>query len=117
LWWAGGLRQLSRGAARTIAQADRIGIPSIVAFEVAELFGRRRIELGSPLREWLREALAQERVELLPLSPEVAVDAAQLGFTRDPFDRVIYATARAAGARLVTRDERMRKFDPELTVW
>jgi predicted nucleic acid-binding protein len=32
-------------------------------------------------------------------------------------DRVIYATARATHAQPVTRDERLRAFDPELTVW
>jgi PIN domain nuclease of toxin-antitoxin system len=45
------------------------------------------------------------------------VDAAQLRFTRDAFDRIIYATARAEQAQLVTRDERLRSFDAERTVW
>ena len=53
----------------------------------------------------------------MPLTPEIAIDASQLRFSNDPFDRVIYATARTEGARLVTRDERIRAFDPELTVW
>jgi PIN domain nuclease of toxin-antitoxin system len=31
------------------------------------------------------------------------------GWTRDPFDRLIVANAKAAGAPLVTRDERIHK--------
>lgn len=85
--------------------------------ESAQLAERRRIELDSPTRDWVRAALAVDRVDLLPLTAEVAVDAAQLRFAGDPFDRVIYATARAVGARLVTADERIRSFDPEGTVW
>ncbi len=86
-------------------------------FEAAQLAERRKVELELPTREWIRGALAVDRVELLPLTSEVAVDAAQLRFSGDPFDRVIYATARAIDAQLVTADERIRSFDPDRTVW
>jgi len=75
------------------------------------------MELDAPTRTWVRAALALDRVELIPLAAEVAVDAGQLRFTGDPFDRVIYATARAEDAPLVTRDERMHAFDPARAVW
>ena len=35
----------------------------------------------------------------------------------DPADRMIYATARATGAPLVTKDQRLREFDPRGTLW
>ncbi len=89
----------------------------MTVLELADLIENRRIEVDGPLRTWIHDALAQERVEALSLTPDVAVDAAQLRFVRDPFDRVIYATARVEDAQLVTRDERMRRFDPERTVW
>ena len=38
------------------------------------------------------------------------------GWTRDPFDRLIVANAKAAGAALVTRDERIRDHYSR-TVW
>ncbi len=38
-------------------------------------------------------------------------------FPGDPIDRLIYATALAARARLVTRDTAIGAFDPELTIW
>jgi PIN domain nuclease of toxin-antitoxin system len=85
--------------------------------ELCDLVERRRVKLRMPTREWIRTAVAQERFEVLPLTPELAVDAAQLRFSGDPFDRAIYATARAADAQLVTADERIRAFDPDRTVW
>ena len=87
------------------------------AFEVGELALRGRITLAAPVRDWVRAALSRERVESLPLTHEIALDAAQLRFDANPADRIIYATARAEDAQLVTRDERMRRFDPERTVW
>jgi len=47
----------------------------------------------------------------------VTTTAGQLAFAGNPADRLIYATARAADAPLVTRDERMHAFDPERVVW
>jgi PIN domain nuclease of toxin-antitoxin system len=50
-----------------------------------------------------------------------AARAAELpaSFPRDPFDRVIYATAIEYGWRLVSKDERLRAADSEdaLIVW
>lgn len=116
-WWVVVPRQLSRRAVRVLDTAERIGISAVTVLELGDLVERRRIALDMPTRSWTRAALSQDRVELMPLTPEIAVDAAQLRFVRDPFDRVIYATARAEDALLVTRDERLRAFDRERTVW
>ncbi len=81
---------------------------------------RGRISLDRDVATWVRQALAQERSESLAPSQEVAVAAALLDpkrFPADPADRLIYATARALGATLITRDAAIRAFDPELTLW
>lgn len=117
VWWAVAPRRLSRTAARAIDRADRIGVSTMSVFELTELVLAGRIELDPPVRSWVREALARDRVESLPLTTEIALDAAQMRFETNPADRIIYATARAADGQLVTRDERLRRFDPALTVW
>ena len=64
--------------------------------------------------------LGRPGVVALPLTPEAAVEAALpdgSGFGGDPADRFTYALARDAGAHLVTRDARVREFDPRGTVW
>ena len=51
---------------------------------------------------------------------DIAVASATLDqdvFPGDPIDRIIYATARDAGAVLVTRDRALLAFDAQNTVW
>lgn len=117
VWSVDAPRRLPKAVRQVIEHADRIGVSTMSVFELVQLVERRRITLDVPVRTWVREALARDRVESLPLTAEVAIDAAQLHFEANPADRIIYATARAADAQLVTRDERLRAFDPELTVW
>jgi PIN domain nuclease of toxin-antitoxin system len=65
------------------------------------------------------EALALPRVELLPLSPAVAVMAAGLdrSFHADPADRILVATTVLESARLVTKDRKIREHLEEDAVW
>lgn len=120
VWWAGDVKLLSRRARALIEEADSIGVCAISCWEVALLVGTRRLELDRDVRSWIRGALALDRVEVLPLTTDVAVEAALLGpraFAGDPPDRMIYATARSLASPLITKDRRIRRFDPALTVW
>ncbi len=119
IWWVDAPERLSDSARAAIDGAGAVGVAAISAWEVAMLVVKRRIELGSPTRSWIRQALSQPGLVALPLGPEEAVDAALLdeAFPGDPADRLIYATARHHGAALVTRDRRLREFDPRGTAW
>lgn len=78
-----------------------------------------RIALERDLSEWVAGALALERIEPIPLSAEIAVEAALMpdDLPGDPADRIIYATARRLHARLVTKDGALRRFDRAATIW
>ncbi len=120
LWWLTAPERLSRAAGETIERAPSIGISTLSAWEVAMLVTRRRISLDRDVSLWVGQALSDPRVESLAPSAEVAVAAGLLdvrGFPGDPADRLIYATARARGATLITRDEAIRRFDPVATHW
>lgn len=120
IWWTDDPTRLSPPARETIGGSDSIGVAAISAWEVAMLALGERLALDREIGRWVRQALAQPGIVALPLMPSVAVAAALLeaeGFTGDPADRLIYATARDAGARLVTKDSRLREFDPRGTVW
>lgn len=119
LWWAGAVPGLSRAARTAIDSADRIGVCTISCFEVATLARRGRIELDRKPWDWISYALALDRVNAIPLDPGAAAAAGALGerFPGDPADRIIVATARALGARLVTKDRRLRDLDRSLTLW
>jgi PIN domain nuclease of toxin-antitoxin system len=120
LWWIAEPGRLSPAARQAIDDADALGVSTLSAWEVTMLVARRRISLDRDVGAWVSQALARERVLALPPTAEVAVAAGLLDHERfpgDPVDRMIYATARASRAQLVTRDTAIRGFDARLTVW
>ncbi len=120
LWWLTAPERLSGPARAAIDQAPNIGVSTLSAWEITMLVARGRISLDRDVDAWVRQALAQPRVEALAPSAEIAVAAGLLDsreFPGDPIDRLIYATARAANGTLITRDEAIRAFDPRLTLW
>ena len=119
IWWVSDPDRIGRQARREIARARRVGVPAICCLEVATLAERRRIELDRPTIEWLEDALHEPNVDLLPLTPAVAVKAATLGdgFHGDPADRLIVATAILYSAKLITRDDRIRTWPAAESVW
>jgi len=120
LWWLAEPSKLSRAARQAIDEAGEIAVSAISSWEIAMLVKRRRISLDRDVATWVRQALAPARVVSQPLSSDIAVAAGLLdgdGFPGDPADRFIYATAQARRARLVTRDEKIRRFDARVTVW
>jgi PIN domain nuclease of toxin-antitoxin system len=119
LWWVSGAPALSRKAEREIQSAPRIGVSAISCLEVAVAEARGRIALDRPLLLWLQQALALPRVELLPLTPAVAVRASRFGrdFPGDPADRVIVASALLESAVVVTRDKKIRDSTGVETIW
>lgn len=121
LWWAAAPERLSAPAAAAIAAAPVVGVSALSCWEVAMLSERGRIALDRPVEQWIHAALgADDRTRLVALDADIAVEAALLGragLHGDPADRFIYATARARGAMLVTRDEALQRFDPQRAVW
>lgn len=120
LWWVAEPGRLSAAAREAIDDADAIGISTLSAWEVAMLVERGRISLDRDVAAWVGQALARGRVEAIPPTAKIAVAAGLLDrerFPGDPVDRMIYATARASRAALVTRDAAIRAFDARLSVW
>jgi PIN domain nuclease of toxin-antitoxin system len=120
LWWLDDPARLSATARQAIDGATTIGICTLSALELAMLAVRGRISLDRDVSVWVRQALAFPRVETLAPSADIAVAAALLhrdDFPGDPVDRIIYATARAARAKLVTRDRAIRAFDRQIAIW
>ena len=118
IWWASDPARIGRRGRAAIEAADRIGVPAVCGYEVAAAVSRGRITLDRAPLEWIEQALALPRVELLPLTPAVAVKATQLGaFHGDPADRLIVATALLADATLVTKDRNIRAYGAVASVW
>jgi PIN domain nuclease of toxin-antitoxin system len=119
LWVAAGLAPRP-GVMELIEAAradDAVLISPISAWEIAQKEKKRPGSLGlaaPPLAVFERLA-AEPGVRLAPLTPAILVASTALDglATGDPVDRMIVATSRAHGARLVTADTRMLAFSAD----
>lgn len=118
IWWTSAPTKLGRKAQYRIRKEGRIGIPAIACWEFSMLVERGRITLDRPPLEWVEQALAQPKAELIPLTPAIAVTSTQLGaFHGDPADRMIVATAVVHGTKLISQDKKIADCPLVETVW
>ncbi|HEY4089548.1 MAG TPA: type II toxin-antitoxin system VapC family toxin [Bryobacteraceae bacterium] len=97
---------------RAAGASDRLLVSAISIWEVAMLESKNRIQLQKPCAQWVEEALTMPGISLAPLSPAIAIESNHLPgqFHGDPADRIIVATARVMGARLLTSDKSIRAY-------
>jgi PIN domain nuclease of toxin-antitoxin system len=89
-----------------IETANRVAISPVSCFEIALAQQRRRLQLPCPTAQWLQDALTPAGIELLPLTPDIATGAVNLSpIHKDPFDRLIIATALIYQANLASIDK------------
>ncbi len=117
VWWASDPVRLGRAAHARLQAEDRLGIPSIVFWEVALLVRKGKLDLGMPATEWADAIQSVPRVEPLPLTVDIAVQADALAMHADPADRFIVATALRHGVPLVSKDRSMRSLRFVETIW
>jgi PIN domain nuclease of toxin-antitoxin system len=111
----GSLAGLSPKIDRLLEQADLLFSP-MVLLELEYLYEIKRSK--HPARDVQRKVEHELGVRLCDLPfPTIASAALDEKWTRDPFDRLIVANAKANGfAWLISADELMRKHYPR-TVW
>lgn len=119
IWWTERLPDLSQRARELLNQSNEVVIPAVVAWEVAMLEHRGKIEVDGGALAYIQRAARLSGVRLHPLTPSIAVRAAQLddSMPRDPADRMIAATAIELGAPLITRDRRVSASGVVEVVW
>lgn len=93
-------------AALAGAKAGEVAVSPMSAWELGQLAAKNRIVLPMDATTWFRTAL-ERGVALAPMTPETLVASSFLPGAplRSPPDRIIAATARAQGYRLMTRDD------------
>ncbi|MEH2359955.1 type II toxin-antitoxin system VapC family toxin [Nostoc sp.] len=88
-----------------IETADQVGISPVSCYEVALAQQKGRLELPCCVNRWFRKALEPTGITLFPLTAEVAYKAVNLSpVHKDPFDRLIIATALTYKAKLASID-------------
>jgi len=102
-------------AARRSIEEDDIAASAAAVLELEFLHEIGR--LRPPAAKVVSALTADIGLRVCDLPFRTVVDhALKENWTRDPFDRLIVANAKAAGAPLVTKDDRIRRHYPQC-VW
>ncbi len=113
--WEQRENEMSSRALETVDAGSRHGIllvSAISMWEVAMLAEKQRITLSTEPLTWISRAMRAPGVRVAELTPDIAVGSTRLPGKPhgDPADRLIMATARSIGARLVTRDRQILSY-------
>jgi len=84
----------------------------ISAWEIGLLVSKKRLDLGQTPLAWLDIFARRFKINMLEISPAIAINASYLAGTihGDPADRIIIATAMAHGADIVSADENIVSY-------
>ncbi len=116
IWWLLDPRKLSRKVTALLARVDaRFLVPTMALLEMEYLVEIGRIEAES--HEAIAAISADEQFDIVAFDATVLHEAIPLDGTRDPFDRIIAATAIAHHLPLITRDDWMHTRLADRCVW
>jgi PIN domain nuclease of toxin-antitoxin system len=100
-------REQRRVLDRAWSRSEPVAISAISLLEIAMRVSEGAIRVRQSLDELFATLEEHPLVRVLPLTFEIAKETVLLGVLRDPADRVIAATARVHGLRLITSDQRI----------
>jgi PIN domain nuclease of toxin-antitoxin system len=120
IWLTQNPSQLSKAAEKALIEGRKVGalaIADITLREIAMLVAANRVIVSSPLEIYLQ--FIESLFQVLPINAQIAAHSTRFGdaFPKDPADRLIGATAIVHGARLITKDEVIRRSGEVNCVW
>jgi PIN domain nuclease of toxin-antitoxin system len=90
----------------------------ISLWEIAMLIAKRRLEVDEESGPFIQAILDARGYRVLPITSEIAALSQSADFKqKDPADRLIAATALAAGAELLSADQAMKGIPGLKLVW
>lgn len=111
---------LPRAAAEALATAEQALISPVVPWELAIKVKTGKLMLADPPLLWVENLAARHQLTLSPggLDAALLCAAADLPLLhRDPFDRVLIATARVHRSTLVTSDQTIPEYPDIEVIW
>ena len=97
---------------KLLAGEHLVHVSAISLLEVGRKEAKGELVFGMALSKWFQLALPPNRVRVLEISPEIAIDATRLPDWphKDPCDQIIVATARHHGLKVLTSDSKILKY-------
>jgi len=119
IWLASDRSQLPARLVELIsAESSGLFISSITATEVGLLSQAGRINTYGSCRDFLFKNLKRLGIHEIPVDVEIGLDSTQLPpIHRDPFDRIIIATAQKHGMTILTKDRIIPTYPKVKAVW
>jgi PIN domain nuclease of toxin-antitoxin system len=115
---AGNSGKLPEKAAEAIALAPSVAVSVVSVWEIAIKVKTGRLHLGKPVLNWYAESLSRYHLDEIPLPASLICAAADLPLLhRDPFDRVLVATAMDRGLVLLTSDRVIPTYPGVRVIW
>ena len=90
----------------------QVSVCAISMWEISMLASKKRINLHTPTLQWLKKSLETKGLSLIPLTPEITTESADLPdfFHGDPADRIIIASARLTNSILISQDQEILAY-------
>lgn len=118
LWWSFDQSQLSGPAAHTCKVMERQGgwVSSITIWEIGIKVKKRKLDIGMSIEDFVTR-LRRTPVQIIPVDETIWVENLALPWNHtDPADRTVVATAKMRGLPILTADQDIRAFYPQV-VW
>lgn len=114
VWWIHNDDRLTEKIREYIKanEEEGLGVSVFSCWEVAKLVELNKLTLHCPIDEWMDTSLTYPGIQVLELTPKIAIESTQLPgeFHRDPADQIIVATARIHDCPLLTVDDKILNY-------
>jgi len=122
VWWNMRPQNLSRKVLHLIGNEDEyeeLLLSAISPWEFSKLLEKGRIGISNNSEDWINTALEIPKLRFIHLTPIIAYRSTILPkpFHNDPADQIIVATAREENATILTKDERILKYQYVQSLW
>ena len=121
IYHAAGGRRLGPRAARVFERCEAgaaiLYIPVVVMWECSLLARAGKVTIRQGVSDFFEDLFSNPSFQPLDVTPNHVYRAAALPFTRDPFDALIVAAARALDVPLVTRDAAIQASGAVKAIW
>ena len=113
VWWYLNSNQLKKSYLALIDECEKnsepVAISIISLWEIAYLASKGKINFSYSIDRWFSELDKDTWLQILPLTGSIILESTRLGknFHKDPADRLIVATARQEGLKLLTADKKI----------
>ena len=122
IWWNMRPENLSKKVKKLIGgekTSDELLLSAISVWEFSKLLEKGKLGISCKPEDWINTALEMPGLRFIHLTPAIVYRSTVLPqpFHADPADQIIAATAREEKATILTRDEKILKYQHVQSLW